>query len=122
MSLARIKKWLFGDPVQQEEKHQDYALVNRPDWTEPLKIELPPRKSEFLEIGNSPTCWLTIPDPNLPDVVARIFYASHHWMLQELPIENYHRAAEFDFDSIRAHRIGRYPLTVGDYEITIFHL
>ena len=107
--------------MPKTENPRDYALVSHPDWAEPLKIDLN-RKHERRDIGGSPDCWLTLPDPNLPDVVAKIDFVSHHDMLWELPKANYHRASEIDIKSLRARRIGHLPFTVGDYEIRIYYL
>ena len=119
MSFTWLRNLITLGSSDRPEPRRPSATIQHVDWTEPQEIELAHNAPDPREIGSSPDCWLTLPDPDLPEVIAHVVFLSHHYMLRELPKSEYARASEIDIHNIRARRIERLPFTLGDYEIAI---
>ncbi len=119
--IFKRKKSPQSSSAQRANTSRDYARVTHREWAKAVEIDLDSDGHDRLEIGSSPDCWLTLPDPDLPDVVGVIHFESNQIMLRDLQRGDFARASEIDLQTIPARQVDRSPFTIGDYRIQIIH-
>ncbi|MDA8708260.1 hypothetical protein N9M10_02700 [Hellea sp.] len=100
-----------------KKKRNQYALISRPEWPDVQKIWLTQKRDDVRDIGSSPECWLTLPDPTLPPVVARLEHHGNHVYLYEIPKEDYPQASEIVIDDFSATRVDNFEFIVAGYKL-----
>jgi len=95
----------------------EYALISRPEWPDVRKIWLSQKRDNVRDIGSSPECWLTLPDPNLPSIVARLERHGNHVYLYEVSKEDYPQASEIVIDDFSATRVDHFQFIVAGYKV-----
>jgi len=96
---------------------KDYALISCPEWPDVRKIWLTKKQDNVRDIGSSPECWLTLPDPNLPPVVARLEHHGNHVYLYEIPKAQYPQASDVVIDDRSATRVDNFQFIVAGYKL-----